>query len=366
MDDLILLDAIERYIRGAMHPDELAHFENLRSTNPEIDQLVVEHGFFLKQLDQYADHKHFKAQLETVHTGLLQQKEIATAKESRLIPFFIKYRKRIAVAATIAALVTVSAAGILFAYHKGKTDNPEYRELNNKVTAVDQKIRSFGNILENVQKNSSKPVIIPSTSGTGFIINENGYLITNNHVVKGNRNIYVYNEKYGDLEAEVVLTDPGNDLAVIKITDTAFIAEKKLPYSFINNDLELGQRIYTLGFSRSNSLVYNEGFISSKAANTALQNKEKFLLTLQVDGGSSGSPVINNNGAIIGIVAAKEVQENGFAVGIKPSTIRNLVNDLNTSLEKKIVLPEVSNMARYTRNDQIKKISDYVFMVKIK
>lgn len=46
MDDLRLLDAVERYIKGEMHPDERVQFEQLRKTNAEVDQLVVEHTFF--------------------------------------------------------------------------------------------------------------------------------------------------------------------------------------------------------------------------------------------------------------------------------------------------------------------------------
>lgn len=45
MDDLRLLDAVERYIKGEMHPDERMHFEQLRKSNTEVDQLVVEHTF---------------------------------------------------------------------------------------------------------------------------------------------------------------------------------------------------------------------------------------------------------------------------------------------------------------------------------
>jgi hypothetical protein len=48
MDDLRLLDTVERYIKGEMQPDERVHFEQLRKTNPEVDLLVVEHTFFLQ------------------------------------------------------------------------------------------------------------------------------------------------------------------------------------------------------------------------------------------------------------------------------------------------------------------------------
>lgn len=57
MGDIKVLEAVERYIRGEMNPDERLHFENLRKTNPEIDQLVVEHTLFLQQMNRFGEWK---------------------------------------------------------------------------------------------------------------------------------------------------------------------------------------------------------------------------------------------------------------------------------------------------------------------
>jgi serine protease Do len=362
MEDLIMLDAIERFTKGEMQQEELHHFEAMRTSNPELDQQVVEHIYFLKQMEQFADRKHFKSQLETIHTDLIHNKEIELTKETKVISLFDKYRKKLAVAATIAALFTVGAIGIMFAYKKGKNDN-SFTVLNKKVASLDNKIDQVNNKLDASQH---KPSIVASTSGTSFMVNQNGYLITNNHVVQGNNKVYVYNEKYGDLEAEVLLQDPTNDLAIIKIKDTAFKALKRLPYSFKNTETQLGQKVYTLGYSRPPGLVYNEGFISSRSANGSLQNKQNFLLTLQVEGGSSGSPILNNKGEIVGIVSAKEKMDNGFAVGVKPESIKNIMDVLNNRLEVKSKIFGVSNIASFDLNTQLKKIEEYIFMVKIK
>jgi hypothetical protein len=55
-NDIMILDAVERYIRGEMNPDERLYFENLRKTNGEIDQLVVEHTLFLQQMNPLHSH----------------------------------------------------------------------------------------------------------------------------------------------------------------------------------------------------------------------------------------------------------------------------------------------------------------------
>ena len=51
MDDILLIDAVERYLRGEMSHEEKSHFEDLRKNNSDIDQLVVEHAIFLHQLE---------------------------------------------------------------------------------------------------------------------------------------------------------------------------------------------------------------------------------------------------------------------------------------------------------------------------
>jgi transposase len=53
MNEVTTLETIERYLRGEMTPDEKTFFENLRKTNPELDQLVVEHTLFLQQVDNF-------------------------------------------------------------------------------------------------------------------------------------------------------------------------------------------------------------------------------------------------------------------------------------------------------------------------
>ena len=75
-NDIMILDSVERYIRGEMKPDERLYFENLRKTNPEIDQLVVEHTLFLQQINQFGERKNFRSVLQEVHTDLAEEGKI--------------------------------------------------------------------------------------------------------------------------------------------------------------------------------------------------------------------------------------------------------------------------------------------------
>lgn len=71
MEDILLIQAIERYLDGTMLPAEKAYFEELRKNTPEIDEMVVEHNMFLHQMDNYANRQNFSHNLHQVHAKLL-------------------------------------------------------------------------------------------------------------------------------------------------------------------------------------------------------------------------------------------------------------------------------------------------------
>jgi serine protease Do len=367
MEDIILLDAIERYIKGEMQPEEVLHFDALRKTNAEVDQMVVQHTFFLKQMEQIADRKHLRTTLDTVHANLVSQNEISIEEKSaKVISIWDKYRRKLYVAASIAALVSFCLLGIQFAYKQGKS-SAIYSPKNGTITTPD----SFENRLKKIQtevadiKKNTKSGLTSYTNGTSFIVNENGYLLTNQHVIKGAKQVYVYNEKYGDLAASVILEDADNDLAILKIVDTSFKALDKVPYTFKNVDVSLAQKVYTMGYCRPPYITYNEGFVSSKAANATYNNTNNFLLTLQVDGGNSGSPILNENGDIIGIVSAKEKLENGYTLGLKTMAVKKIIDALQTQTKGKMKTNQ-TGLAGLSRNAQTKKLENYIFMVKSK
>ena len=73
MDDVKILEAVERYILGQMNPDERVYFEQLRKSNPEVDQAVVEHTFFLQQMNRFDEVKNLKTTLNETHIHLAEK-----------------------------------------------------------------------------------------------------------------------------------------------------------------------------------------------------------------------------------------------------------------------------------------------------
>ncbi len=82
MEDNVLLDAIERYLRGEMSIEEKIYFDDLRKNSPEIDMLVVEHTMFLHQIEAYEQNRNFKHTLHQTYNHLVETGSIDEGKVS--------------------------------------------------------------------------------------------------------------------------------------------------------------------------------------------------------------------------------------------------------------------------------------------
>src|SRR5204863_3697435 len=86
--------------------------------------------------------------------------------------------------------------------------------------------------------------------GTGFLIDNKGFLITNAHVISRMKNIYVENNKGEYFSTIPVYLDKQSDLALLKIVDSSFKVYNTIPYSIKKANSDIGEQIFTLGFPR--------------------------------------------------------------------------------------------------------------------
>lgn len=147
-------------------------------------------------------------------------------------------------------------------------------------------------------------------SGTGFLLSRSGLLATNWHVVANAKNVTVAFPGWsGSISADVVIRDVVNDLAVLRLTDSTKFATtcSELPFQLASsNSVTLGERVSTIGYPLTTMLgsnpKFSEGVVSSKSG---WQDDPRSLqISTQVQPGSSGSPLFDNDGNIIGIVVA--------------------------------------------------------------
>jgi serine protease Do len=180
------------------------------------------------------------------------------------------------------------------------------------------------------------PRVIPEqrASGSGVIITEDGYIITNNHVIDGADEINVTLANKKSYKASVVGTDPSSDLAVIKIEG------KSLPYLVYGNsdDAKLGQWVLAIGYPLNLDVTVTAGIVSAKSRSIGINDRqsntaiESFIQTdAAVNPGNSGGALINTNGELIGInsaIASPTGSYAGYSYAIPVNIVKKVVTDI--------------------------------------
>ena len=365
-NDIMILDAVERYIRGEMNPDERLHFENLLKTNGVIDQLVVEHTLFLQQMNRFGEWKKFQSTLHEVHTDLAEQGKINADKlkgKAKVVYLWSKYKRTAAIAASIAGITALTISSLVWSISP-KPDNKKLQDLSRDLQIVKAEQRSQKNDVNTLKSQITVDPAIPFKSGgTGFLIDGKGLLVTNAHVVKNARNIAVQNKSGASFNATVVFIDAEKDLAILKIDDNNFKPFASIPYSISKSSTDLASPIFTLGYPRD-EIVYGEGYLSAKTGFNG--DTLSCQISIPANPGNSGGPVLNAHGEIVGILSTREAAAEGVVFALQAKHIYKALNDLkkDTSFHR-VRLTAKSTLSGLDRTQQVKKVEDYVFMVKV-
>ncbi len=365
MDDINILEAVEKYIGGLMTPSERVYFESLRKSSPEIDQLVVEHTFFLQQMNRFDETKKLKSVLNDVHINLAEKGAIEFPKlqgKAKVIYLINKYKRVAAIAACIAGLTALTMSAFLWSISPVKPA-AEISQLKNDISALKNQNKQQNKEIDKIKNGIITAPVIYKTGGTGFLINTKGLMITNAHVVSNANNIAVQNINGDDFKARVVYTDSDRDIAILKIDDTAFKSPASIPYNIKSGKGEIAESVYTLGYPR-NDIVYGEGYLSAKTGFNG--DTLSYQIAIDANPGNSGGPILNKNGEVIGILSAKQISAEGVVFATQSKYIFKALNELGKdssfSISKSTA---VSSLKGLTRQQQVKRVSAFVYLVKV-
>jgi serine protease Do len=167
----------------------------------------------------------------------------------------------------------------------------------------------------------------PGGLGSGFFINEDGFLITNFHVIEGETqiSIEVYHQRNSQLERQtykqvrIVAMNKFADLALLKIEDEN---AGKFKYVEIGSAdaLAVGERVFAVGSPLGLERTVTEGILSTK---TRLLGGDLYLqTTAQINPGNSGGPLFNLNGEVVGVTNMKITVGEGLGFAIPSHTVR--------------------------------------------
>ena len=178
-----------------------------------------------------------------------------------------------------------------------------------------------------------------ASSGSGFAVTGNGYVVTNNHVVNGCTDVIVHH-KGNQIKTTVVAYDPINDLALLKAT---FTPDEFLRIS--NNDADLLQDVFVAGFpfghALSTSIKVTKGIVSSLSG--LANNYSNMQIDAALQQGNSGGPIIDDKGNVIGVAVSKidlkfaienlNAIPEGTNFGIKSSVLKNFLRSNSIALQ---------------------------------
>jgi serine protease Do len=162
--------------------------------------------------------------------------------------------------------------------------------------------------------------------GTGFVIEKDGHIITNNHVVEGAEKIKVVLKDEREFDAEIIGRDPHTDLALIKVA-----AKEALPTVPLGSsaDLSVGEWVVAIGnpFGLENTVT--AGIVSAKGRVIGSGPYDDFIQTdASINPGNSGGPLLNLNGEVVGVNTAILAQGHGIGFAIPIDLAKTIVAQL--------------------------------------
>lgn len=170
-------------------------------------------------------------------------------------------------------------------------------------------------------------------SGSGFVLDQEGHILTNNHVIEGAQRVLVTMQDGAEFDAEVVGADPINDMAVVRIKAPP---EQLVPVRFADSsNLKVGMKVFAIGNPFGLERSMTTGIISSLDRTLPVTKARSIKSVIQVDAainpGNSGGPLLNSHGEVIGIntaIASKTGQNSGIGFAIPSNLVARIVPEL--------------------------------------
>lgn len=256
-------------------------------------------------------------------------------------------------------------SGVQNLYSNGFMENIIFERINNRL--------GKSNVTDN-----KKDINSVKSTGSGFLISNNGYIVTNYHVIDGANKISItFPSKNIDKIAKVKIKDPINDLAILEIQDFTLsdISYQDIPFTFASvKDVKIGQDVFTLGFPLG-ELMGKDARLSTGVIQSLYGIQDEptvYQINNPIQPGNSGGALFNRKGELVGIcVSSLDAiavfkytgtlpQNINFAVKI--SFLTNLISNLKEGDE---ILSRTNTVTQGELDKQVEQLTPYIVQVKI-
>lgn len=343
----------EAYLNGKLTAAELQELDNRRMNDAKYAAEFNDCVSLLSGIKNSTAHKRVRNILQEVH------KEVVTPKEDKLSRKTVSILKNHWRTASIAACIAVLASLTTFwmVQHSNQKIASQYSLLRKD---LEKYKRSQNKIIKDIKEQTSRPGVA-RYSATGFALSNDGYLVTNYHVIDGADSVYIQHKNGNYHKVHVVSFNEPLDVVVLKVeTDDFRFSKYDIPYAVASDKKLLGTHVFTLGFPQD-EIVYNEGYISSK--NGYNGDSAQYRLDIPAGPGQSGAPVIDGRGNIIGIITGKETESEGTTYAVSSAAIVSLLESLPE--ENKIKTPHSNKLGKLSREKQIEQLEHYTCSIKV-
>ncbi|WP_400192599.1 trypsin-like peptidase domain-containing protein [Hymenobacter sp. B81] len=368
----------EDYEAGRLPAPARADLERRLAADPVLAGRLAEFRDVTGTLSAYGQRLRLSEQLRglqaaidaeaetTVETGHATMPKLHISRtEQWLREFWHGHRATMAVAASVAVLAVF---GTLLGLEWWKANRQPsaygYTVLRREVDRIKRTQRAMNKAITQIGATSPEVVNPGKFSGTGFALTSDGYIVTSYHVIQGADSVLIESrDRQQRFRAEPVFSDVAHDLAILRVRDADFQGFGRLPYTVKRRQAELGERVYTLGYPRED-LVFNDGSLSARSGFEG--DTGFYQISIPVNPGNSGGPVLDDRGNLIGVISGRQMDVQSAAFATKSSYLMRLVDSLSASgATPAYNVPRQNQLTGQSRPQQLRKLQDFVFVVKV-
>lgn len=360
------VDLLDGYLLGTLTSEEKQGVEIKLANDEEFAKAFERHKQLISTMQQYEKRNQLSALLKTVHQQEIgkEAKYIALHKKETVAQ---KYGKTLAVAATVGVVAVLGTIMLLgMGGYLLKKQSSDITDLKRNIFEIKSSQSAIIEGIKNVKNKANKRYASApaNVEGTGFSLNNKGYFITSWHMIKEADSIFVENTQLERTSAKLIAADPSTDIAILKIENDSVIKTLQVPYTIITNETQIGEKVYTLGYPRKD-VVYGEGSISALSGYN--NDASMYQVSVPVNPGNSGGPLLDENGNVIGIIRGKVVTAEGTGFAIKSNYIKQLIDSLKEdNIKKDLTFSNRKNTLKsLKRSEQIKRLQPFVLNVMV-